>query len=103
MAGERLVNIMNSVRGEDRGDATDLIFGVVTQINPLKVKVDSRFEVTSEFLTLSNMCKAKSVSITLPDTSVVEIQLWRGLIVGDKVRMLRVSKGQAFYVLEREE
>ena len=32
-----------------------------------------------------------------------EIRLWRGLEVGDNVRMLRINEGQLYYVLERDE
>jgi len=32
-----------------------------------------------------------------------KIRLWRGLIVGDVVRLLKVQQGQFYYVLEREE
>lgn len=31
------------------------------------------------------------------------ITLWRGLKVGDKVRMLRVAEGKLYYVIERED
>lgn len=32
-----------------------------------------------------------------------KIRLWRGLIVGDVVRLLKIQDGQLYYVLEREE
>lgn len=32
-----------------------------------------------------------------------KIKLWRGLKVGDKVRMFRVGRGQRYYIFEREE
>lgn len=31
-----------------------------------------------------------------------EVQVWRGLKVGDKVLMLRIHQGNMFYVLQRE-
>lgn len=45
----------------------------------------------------------KTTNLATTNISIPDVTLWRGLIVGDKVRMLRVSKGQLFYVLEREE
>jgi hypothetical protein len=36
-------------------------------------------------------------------SALPSITLWRGLIVGDKVRLLRVTNGQMFYIIEREE
>lgn len=160
MAGERLINIMNQVKKEDKSDTTDMMFGVVTSINPLKIKVENRFEITEEFIMLSAMCKEMTVNIfahaheittsvevadahthgtpvgttgatavgdhgththTIPaattdsdgahthaatsseNEKLTSVTLWRGLEVNDKVRMLRVSKGQLYYVLEREE
>jgi hypothetical protein len=138
MAGERLLNIMNNVRNEDKGDTTDLLFGVVTSKDPLKIKVDNRYEVTKDFLILSALCKETvipipahthvlqahstqsagdpshthnisqketvgGVTVTEEPATFTSIKLWRGLDVGDKVRMLRVNKGQSFYVIEREE
>lgn len=35
--------------------------------------------------------------------SLPRIRLWRGLIVGDVVRLLKVQDGQFYFVLEREE
>lgn len=32
-----------------------------------------------------------------------DVMLWRGLEVGDRVLMLKVARGQKFYVLQREE
>lgn len=36
-------------------------------------------------------------------SAMPEIRLWRGLQVGDNVRMLRINEGQSYFVLEREE
>jgi hypothetical protein len=96
MAGNKLVKIMQDAGKMPNGETTDLLFGVVTSVVPLKIKIDSRFEVDEKFLILSAL--VKETTSALPD-----ILLWRGLRVGDKVRVLRVNKGQMFYVLEREE
>ena len=154
MAGERLVGIMNQVRDEDKSNTTDLLFGIVTSISPLKIKVENRFEITEEFIILSAMCKEMVITTLVHDHDVsttvnqngvhthsataapasvgdhgththvmsvgengthdhsasssaadalTSVRIWRGLQVNDKVRMLRVSKGQMYYVLEREE
>ena len=89
MVGNKLLKIMQEVGKMPAGETTDLLFGVVTSISPLKIKIDNRFEVDEKFLILSALVK--------------KTHLWRGLIVGDKVRLLRVNQGQMFYVLEREE
>lgn len=134
MAGDRFIKIMQNAAKQPASESTDLIFGVVTSIAPLKVKVDNRFEVGAEFLILSALVKETIIKIpkrdvnththTIPasntgqagegphshsipahitNAAMPDILLWRGLIVGDNVRMLRVNSGQMFYILEREE
>ena len=53
---------------------------------------------------------AHSHSIAARDTDPVkphdddyDIMLWRGLRVGDKVLMLKVGRGQKYYIIQREE
>jgi len=143
MAGNKLLKIMQEAGKMPAEETTDLLFGVVTSVSPLKIKIDNRFEVGEEFLILSALVKETVINIPAIDVSYREdkqhshvipatvtlsvdsnnnpvhhdhkiapwktelalpsIRLWRGLIVGDKVRVLRVNQGQMFYVLEREE
>lgn len=134
MAGSKLVKIMQEAGKPPTGEVTDLLFGVVTSVSPLKIKIDNRFEVDEKFLILSALVKETIINIpereenkhlhvipehttspagdgshthTIPQmntySALPSILLWRGLIVGDKVRVLRVNQGQMFYVLEREE
>lgn len=96
MAGNKLVKIMQDAGKVPGSESTDLLFGVVTSTDPLKIKIDNRFEVDEKFIILSTLVKETIIKIP-------NILLWRGLIVGDKVRVLRVNQGQMFYVIEREE
>lgn len=88
MPGEKLVKLMQDISKPTQSELTDLVYGEVLEINPLVIKVDNRFTVTEGYLILSPLCQ--------------EVSWWRGLIVGDIVRMLRLSQGQLFYVMERE-
>ena len=134
MAGNKLVQTIQSMAKLPIGETTDLLFGEVTSVSPLKIKIDNRFEVDEQFLILSALVKETVIKIpereenkhlhvipqhttsaagegphthTIPQMNTLsalpDILLWRGLIVGDKVRVLRVNQGQMFYVLEREE
>ena len=134
MAGNKLVQTIQSMAKPPIGETTDLLFGEVTSVSPLKIKIDNRFEVDEQFLILSALVKETVIKIpereenkhlhvipqhttsaagegphthTIPQMNTLsalpDILLWRGLIVGDKVRVLRVNQGQMFYVLEREE
>lgn len=98
MAGEKLIDLMNKMSGPKGTDLTDFVLGEVTALSPLTIKVDSRFYITEKFIKLSKM--VQELSITVPEHGT--IQVWTGLQVGDKVRMLRLSAGQLFYVIEKE-
>lgn len=89
MPGNTLLDIIKkSSLDQIKRTVPDLLFGEVTSITPLKIKVDNRFEVTEEFIILS--------------AGVREVSWWAGLRVADKVLMLRLNEGQLFYVLEKE-
>lgn len=132
MAGNKLIKIMQDAGKSPVSESTDLLFGDVISISPLKLKIDNRFEVDEKFIILSALVKETIIKIpqreeythihVIPEhhtqtaskhTHVIpemktraalpDILLWRGLRVGDKVRVLRINKGQMFYVLEREE
>ncbi len=139
MAGNKLIQTIQSMAKPPIGETTDLLFGEVTSVSPLKIRVDNRFEVDEQFLILSALVKDTVINIPAIDASYREdkqhshvipehttdpggpgphthkisswntqlslpsIRLWRGLIVGDKVRLLRVNNGQMFYIIEREE
>lgn len=197
MAGETLIRLIQDAGKPDASKSTDLMYGEVTSVSPLKVRVDNRFEVDEQFLILSALVKETIITLpahshnvaqqttseytqanhshivpshetqdaTLPSHShsipsnttgsdgdpththsvpsstsgnagggshkhsvaqqstqdaggfshthttaaqvtsenLTSIVLWRGLKVNDKVRLLRVSNGQMFYIIEREE
>ena len=137
MAGNKLIQTIQSMAKPSVGETTDLLFGEVTSVSPLKIRVDNRFEVDEQFLILSALVKETIIHIPTAETSMhshvipatatlsidsdnesvghnhkisswntqlslPSIRLWRGLIVGDKVRLLRVNNGQMFYIIERE-
>jgi len=106
MIGEKLVSIMldagkNSIPASEK---TDLLYGRVVAVNPLKIQVanEPRLQLTETFLILSALCKEKKVTLSIADTPT-EVVLWSGLQVGDTVIMLRVLQGSKFLVLQKEE
>lgn len=104
----RLVQMMREAGKTPQNEIVDIVMGQVTSVSPLKVKIESR-ELSETFLVLSALCKETrrkgSLSISCPDTNSVnyDILLWRGLKVGDRVLMLKVSRGQKYFVLQRVE
>ena len=116
MAGERLVEVMQrAASGQmDRQTPTDFTYGIVTGVNPLTIQADNKKVLTEDFLVLSALCrpftttafahlhKADAGAGEDTDTRLGMITIWRGLAVGDSVRMIRAQAGQKYYVLDRE-
>ena len=121
MPGERLVELMQrAARGQEaRGTPTDFVFGTVKSIAPLVIQVDEKFPVYEEQLILSALCKSFTTtvfdhlhSVTVggdghthtgsTDNRLRVVEVWRGLLPGDRVRMLQCNSGQKYYVLDRE-
>lgn len=106
MAGERIAKLFKD-QEIPKTSRTDLVYGTVTSTSPLAVMVetDSRMILPEPFLILSPLCIAKSATLNVTTTGgngTASGTLWRGLVAGDKVTMLRVANGQKFIVLFRE-
>lgn len=99
MAGEKLARLIKE-QGKRDSELSDLVYGTVSSTSPLKIKIDPRFEIGSANIILSQMVKDLTVSITI-DGKTGSATVFRALRSGDKVRMLRLQKGQMYYVLER--
>lgn len=101
--GHRLVQAMREAGRTPPNEVVDIVLGEVTSINPLKVKLENR-ELTKSFLVLSPFCKPLYAHIddNQNQNTGNGIMLWRGLSAGDKVLMLKVGRGQKYYILHRE-
>lgn len=88
-----------------------LILGALckeTHIYTDYIKKHDHYHVIPEATTQS--ASSHSHSISARDTSPIkphgddyDIMLWRGLRVGDRVLMLKVARGQKYYIIQREE
>ena len=108
MAGEKLVNLIRqgARNAIPNSSLTDMLFGEVTSINPLKVKIDNRFEVSENFLVLSRFCFKKEIEFMLnycleEKGTPITIMLWDDIKVGENLTLLRCSSGQKYFVLDR--
>lgn len=122
--GHKLAQLMRQAGRPPQNEIVDIVVGTVTSAKPLKVKVESR-ELTDSFLIVGALCKETRINsgaftisehthsvldsgqvkfTTEPAKSIpTEVILWRGLRVGDRVFMLKVGRGQKYYILQREE
>lgn len=122
---------------------SDVVSGKVTSVEPLKIKIGDKLELTEKNLILSAFVQETWINVpTTPnplepadgkyqhrhyidaETQLAndgqgadhkhaikiytefadpKILLWRGLQVGDVVYMLRVARGQTYYVMQRQE
>ncbi len=79
---------------------TDIATGTVASASPLTVQVDATMQVISEkALLLTDGVKYRTASVQGGNGGSVVIN--DGLKTGDKVLMLRVSKGQRYIVLSK--
>ena len=122
--GHRLAKMMREAGRTPQNEVVDIVEGEVTSVSPLKVKVDNR-ELTEAFLILGALCQETIIPReTDSDTYIFEnphghigvhgptskdncdiyqIKLWRGLRVGDRVMMIKLGRGQKYYILQRKE
>lgn len=64
--GDRLLKVMKKASQNANPDTkyTDLMYGVVQNINPLTVLIDNRLELTEDFLILSPFCYKTKFSVS---------------------------------------
>lgn len=96
MSVNDLVDILKS-HENNHSDISDILYGQVVNTSPLSIRVNSKMTLTSEFLELSHA--VKSFNIQVP--TVGSVQVFRDLVVGDTVKLLRLKSGQKYFVLER--
>lgn len=121
---------------------SDVLTGTVTSVNPLKIKIGNKLELTEKNLILSAFVQETWINIPttngeegvdnvfmhrheinaetelandgqgadhkhaikiFTEYSLPKILLWRGLLVGDLVYLLRIARGQSYFVLQRQE
>lgn len=120
MAGERIASLIKEAAG-NKQDFSDVLYGKVTSISPLKVRVEGKFEIGKESLQLSRTVQDLTLSFSVPTYTAnhkqidgesvvgslsqgsrqVTLQVFRDLRVGDEVSLLRGRKGQLFHILDR--
>lgn len=82
-----------------------LYYGTVTAVSPLTVKVDQRFTLTAEFLTMSEglteLSYNKAVSVSSDLTINYEkIVIRPGLAAGDRVLLIEMENSD-YFIMDR--
>lgn len=106
--------LLNGIRGKGGkpSDYTDEVFGIVKGTSPLTIWISQDLpEVGGSFLELTTEAKGLSIDVELPvsgggakagQKAKGRIEVFRPLVTGDRVRMLRVQEGQRYIVFGRE-
>ena len=106
------------IDAQNATNPTAILFGSVTKVNPLEVNVDQRFTLTEDFLVLTERIARYEVSLkhghqyedvsdagstqrTTDEQLVPNMIVRHGLIVGDKVILLRVQGGQQYVIMDK--
>ncbi len=121
---------------------SDVLLGVVTQVDPLKIKIGDKLVLQESNLILSAFVQETWINIpttngeegvdgvfmhrheinaetelandgqgadhkhaikVFTEYALPKILLWRGLLVGDEVYLLRIAKGQSYFVIQRKQ
>ncbi|MGX6988581.1 DUF2577 domain-containing protein [Leuconostoc fallax] len=95
MAGEKLIDFIMQRHGNS-SEYADIIFGIVSSINPLTIQVGDKLTLPSELLILGQNVSKRKIKI---DGKSVEVD--QSLNTKDSVAMIRMDGGQTFFVLEK--
>lgn len=95
MAGEKLIDFIMQRHGNS-AEYADVIFGIVSSINPLTIQVGDKLTLPSELLILGQNVSKRKIKI---DGKSVEVD--QSLKTKDSVAMIRMDGGQTFFVLEK--
>ena len=85
-----------SVEAVDAGNPVAVFFGVVVSAAPLKVLVDQRFTLLTEFLIVPERFIEQRVMIDDEERTI-----GNRLVIGDKVILLRVQGGQQYLIVDK--
>ncbi len=93
MLGEIKKAAMDAI---DASKPAAVMYGEVITADPLSVNIDQRFTLTADFLVVPESLTKYEVEV---DSQTITIR--PGLLVGDKLLLLRMQGGQKFIILDK--
>ena len=84
----------------DSSQPTDLRFGTVVSVSPLKVQVSNQLTLPSASLIVPQHLTNHYVNVTI-DGDAKTMLVYGALTVGNKVALLRKQGGQSYFILDR--
>ena len=99
-----LIDVLHMI-AQDSADAqkpADIAYGTVISPSPISIQIDATMQVLpAAAIVLTSAVIAKTAAVQGGEGGTVVIN--EGLQAGDKVVMLRVSKGQRYIVLSKKQ
>lgn len=89
-----------SVNANEEGNPVAIMYGTVTSAKPLKVNVDQRFQLDSDFLIRGRNVTDYETDITIDGVTKLAT-IHNGLKSGDKIVLLRAQGGQQFLIIDK--
>lgn len=97
-----LIDVLQGIMQENSAalKPADVVMGTVTSVSPLSVQVQATMQnIPAAALILTSAVVAKTAQVQGGEGGTVIIN--EDLVVGDKVVMLRVSRGQRYIILSK--
>lgn len=102
-----LTNVVKraAMQAWDAGNPTDLRFGTVTNVDPLEITVTQKFVLPEEVLVVPEHLTNHTIDIGVigmdGEETHQQINFYQGLVLNDRVCMIRGIGGQTYYILGR--
>lgn len=80
-------------------ELSDMLFGKVISTSPLTIQIDPKLILTEEFLVLSETVRGLTIPVEVDGKKGTAV--YHPLAVGDTVKLMRISQGKKYYVIER--
>lgn len=102
-----------AIRAVEATNPVNVFFGTVTKVIPLEIEVHQKLKLTEEFLILTETVKRYEVDLEHDHSNsggtttkalvdkLTKTPIRTGLLVGDRVLLLRVQGGHQFVVLDK--
>lgn len=101
-----LIDVLNMISQNNQAaqKPADIAFGTVISISPLSIQVEGSMQsIPAAAIVLTSAVVERIVDVDgVPeDMPHLTVKVTEGLLAGDKVAMLRVSKGNRYIVLSK--
>lgn len=96
-------SIKTVIRDElDSSKLTQVVYGEVREVEPLKVRIDQKIILTGNMLALSKNLTDYEVDIDVGNTGTkVSSTVYNGLKIGEMVALVSFKGGQKYLVIDR--